>query len=154
LSALQGRLPGLPELPLDRLATLKTLGAIADLIAGKLGSPAEATPPPPSPARGQKDARPLHEGPAPVSGLTVARVTEAILETVAEKTGYPRDLVGLDMDLEADLGIDSIKRVEILSALHDKLPGLPEMPTTQLLSLTTPGKIIAFIEKALSAGGK
>ncbi len=31
----------------------------------------------------------------------------------------------MDMDLEADLGIDSIKRVEILGALQEKLPDSP-----------------------------
>jgi len=36
-------------------------------------------------------------------------------------------MVGLDMDLETDLGVDSIKRVEILSAVTEKAPGLPEV---------------------------
>ena len=31
-------------------------------------------------------------------------------------------MLGLDADLEADLGIDSIKRVEILGALQKALP--------------------------------
>ena len=41
---------------------------------------------------------------------------------VAEKTGYPTEMLELDMELEADLGIDSIKRVEILSAMQEKHP--------------------------------
>ena len=32
---------------------------------------------------------------------------------MSERTGYPADMLGLDADLEGDLGIDSIKRVEI-----------------------------------------
>ncbi|NOY53057.1 MAG: SDR family NAD(P)-dependent oxidoreductase, partial [Deltaproteobacteria bacterium] len=36
--------------------------------------------------------------------------------------GYPREMVGLDQDLEADLGIDSIKRVEIVGELMKRLP--------------------------------
>jgi malonyl CoA-acyl carrier protein transacylase/acyl carrier protein len=152
LSALQGRLPGLPELPLDRLATLKTLGAIADFITSKLDPAAGALPlaAPPTP-RAEKEARPLHDDPAPAAALTVARVAEVVLDTVAEKTGYTRELIGQDRDLEADLGIDSIKRVEILSALNDRLPGLPEIAANQMISLSTPGKIIAFIENALHA---
>ena len=47
---------------------------------------------------------------------------EILLEVVAEKTGYPAEMLELDMQLDADLGIDSIKRVEILSALQDRLP--------------------------------
>ncbi len=32
---------------------------------------------------------------------------------MSERTGYPAEMLGLDADLEGDLGIDSIKRVEI-----------------------------------------
>ena len=47
-----------------------------------------------------------------------------VLGVIAEKTGYPVDALAPELELEADLGIDSIKRVEILAALSDKLPGL------------------------------
>ena len=42
----------------------------------------------------------------------------------AERTGYPPEMLDLDAGIESDLGIDSIKRVEILTALQ-KL-GTPE----------------------------
>ncbi|MCX8255270.1 MAG: SDR family oxidoreductase, partial [Beijerinckiaceae bacterium] len=45
-----------------------------------------------------------------------------LLAIAAERTGYPEDMLGLDMDLEADLGIDSIKRVEILAAYRKSQP--------------------------------
>ena len=45
-----------------------------------------------------------------------------LLEIVADKTGYPADMLELDMRLDTDLGIDSIKRVEIFSAIQDRLP--------------------------------
>ncbi|MBE7220408.1 MAG: SDR family oxidoreductase, partial [Caulobacteraceae bacterium] len=45
-----------------------------------------------------------------------------LLAIAAERTGYPEDMLGLDMDLEADLGIDSIKRVEILAAYRQSQP--------------------------------
>ncbi len=54
--------------------------------------------------------------------LTVEQITDLLYELVADKTGYPRDMVGMDQNLEADLGIDSIKRVEIVGALLQKLP--------------------------------
>ncbi|WP_287127739.1 SDR family NAD(P)-dependent oxidoreductase, partial [Candidatus Cyanaurora vandensis] len=38
------------------------------------------------------------------------------------RTGYPADMLGLDQDMEAELGIDSIKRVEIFGALQKSLP--------------------------------
>jgi acyl transferase domain-containing protein/NAD(P)H-dependent flavin oxidoreductase YrpB (nitropropane dioxygenase family) len=46
---------------------------------------------------------------------------EALLSIVAARTGYPLDMLDLDTDLEADLSIDSIKRVEILGALRHEL---------------------------------
>ncbi len=47
-----------------------------------------------------------------------------LLAIVRERTGYPAEMLRLDLDLEADLGIDSIKRVEILGSLRDAFPGL------------------------------
>merc|ERR1712098_556327 len=55
------------------------------------------------------------------------KISDAVMGTVSEKTGYPSGMLELSMDLEADLGIDSIKRVEILGSLQDQLPGLPEI---------------------------
>ena len=49
-------------------------------------------------------------------------VRACLLEIVAERTGYPQDMLGIEQDLEAELGIDSIKRVEILGALRKRLP--------------------------------
>jgi malonyl CoA-acyl carrier protein transacylase len=51
------------------------------------------------------------------------QLANALLDIVAERTGYPREMLGLNLDIEADLGIDSIKRVEILGSLK-KLNGL------------------------------
>src|SRR5690606_41338950 len=36
-------------------------------------------------------------------------------------------MLELSMDMEAELGIDSIKRVEILAAVQEQAPGLPEI---------------------------
>ncbi|MFV9645559.1 MAG: beta-ketoacyl synthase N-terminal-like domain-containing protein, partial [Desulfobacterales bacterium] len=50
-----------------------------------------------------------------------------MLEVVSNLTGYPVEMLNLDMDIEADLGIDSIKRVEILSTIEEKMPDLPSV---------------------------
>jgi len=49
-------------------------------------------------------------------------IKHILLSIVADKTGYPVDLLDLTLPLESGLGIDSIKRVEILSACQDALP--------------------------------
>ncbi len=46
----------------------------------------------------------------------------SLLEIVSERTGYPPDMLDPALDLEADLGIDSIKRVEILNSFRKILP--------------------------------
>jgi acyl transferase domain-containing protein/acyl carrier protein len=65
-----------------------------------------------------------------------------LLSVVADKTGYPPDILDAGMELEADLGIDSIKRVEILSALREKAPGLPDVDAMELGKLRTVGEIV------------
>ena len=50
------------------------------------------------------------------------KLTDMLLGIVEEKTGYPRDMVGLDQSLESDLGIDSIKRIEVVGAMLQALP--------------------------------
>ncbi len=49
-------------------------------------------------------------------------LTKRLIEIVSERTGYPADMLDPTLDLEADLGIDSIKRVEILNNFRKLLP--------------------------------
>ena len=84
--------------------------------------------------------------PAPAQA-NIAHVRQTLLEIVAERTGYPAEMIGLDLDLEADLGIDSIKRVEILGAFQKKFGEL--VSADDMDSLTerkTINQIVAFIE--------
>jgi acyl transferase domain-containing protein/NAD(P)H-dependent flavin oxidoreductase YrpB (nitropropane dioxygenase family) len=45
-----------------------------------------------------------------------------LLATVVERTGYSEEMLDLDAHMEADLGIDSIKRIEIFNSLKDRFP--------------------------------
>ncbi len=74
-------------------------------------------------------ADPTHPLEAPEPGSvevlpTRDEMVALVLSVVAEKTGYPLAVLGADMDLETDLGVDSIKRVEILAAVREHLPSL------------------------------
>src|SRR5262249_51104240 len=60
--------------------------------------------------------------PAAVAGPTRQELATLLVQQVSERTGYPIEMLGLDQDIEAELGIDSIKRVEILGALQERLP--------------------------------
>ncbi|PWV99356.1 polyketide-type polyunsaturated fatty acid synthase PfaA [Paenibacillus cellulosilyticus] len=81
-------------------------------------------------------------------------VRSVMLEVVAEKTGYPVEMLDFDIELEAGLGIDSIKRVEILSAVQDQLPNLPDIQPGELAALNTLGEIVDYMNRALGKGGE
>ena len=67
--------------------------------------------------------RPWWHPPAPVVAAPVADVAATLVALISERTGYPAEMLGLDLDIEADLGIDSIKRVEILGAFRKQFFG-------------------------------
>ena len=71
-----------------------------------------------------------------------------LLKTVSELTGYPEEMLDLDANLEADLGVDSIKRVEIFSQLEEHHPLLEtneeDTVLEELANLNTLGKIIQW----------
>jgi acyl carrier protein len=68
-------------------------------------------------------------------------LTALTLQVVADKTGYPVEILRPEMHLQADLGVDSIKRVEVLSALRDRVDGLPALDAAELGRLQTIGEI-------------
>ncbi len=112
------------------------------------------------------DARePVEETAAPVveelkdaTPTPAGDVADRLLAIVSERTGYPPDMLDLDLHIEADLGIDSIKRVEILGAIQREfLPaggGLDTEAIEDLIALTTLEQIIAWVEGAVAVGGE
>ena len=53
--------------------------------------------------------------------LTPKAVLATVRSLVSERTGYPVEMLEADLDLEADLSIDSIKRTELIGLLIDRL---------------------------------
>ncbi|BBO66829.1 hypothetical protein DSCA_07590 [Desulfosarcina alkanivorans] len=127
LSAMEERMPHLPQVTPDMVGTLKTLGQIGAFLS------AGATAAAPQAAAGEPSAD---------DSQTVQRTLVSI---VSELTGYPEEMLGMDMDIEADLGIDSIKRVEILSAMEERMPHLPQVTPDMVGTLKTLGQIGAFL---------
>ena len=74
-----------------------------------------------------------------------------LLSLVAERTGYPTDMLAMDADLEADLGIDSIKRVEIIGALRKALPADLAALVQQHMERVTQARSLEAILAALNA---
>ncbi|MFI1646749.1 SDR family NAD(P)-dependent oxidoreductase [Streptomyces avidinii] len=90
-------------------------------------SPRSASEETPRRAPGPGGTAPTGPAPAPPGPRTAEEVMDLVLEIVHTRTGYPRDMLDPELDLEADLSIDSIKRVEIIGALADRI-GLPQAP--------------------------
>jgi acyl transferase domain-containing protein/NAD(P)-dependent dehydrogenase (short-subunit alcohol dehydrogenase family)/acyl carrier protein len=138
LAALQERLPEAPVIGPEHLGTIRTLGQIAEFLAG--GEQSHEAP-----------SRPFEVAPAAVSSNSSAAVHQALVEVVSEKTGYPAEVLEPGMQLDADLGIDSIKRVEILAALQERLPEAPVIGPEHLGTIRTLGQIAEFLAGGVQA---
>ncbi len=101
----------------------------------------------------------LSEHPTNNSSVTsvtssVANLGQTLLAITSEKTGYPVEMLELDMDMEADLGIDSIKRVEILGAMQEMYPDLPKPNVEDLGELRTIGQIVEYLQDLVGSEKK
>ncbi|NRA72802.1 MAG: SDR family NAD(P)-dependent oxidoreductase, partial [Gammaproteobacteria bacterium] len=132
LGAVQELIPDLPELNPEDLAELRTLGEIVDYMKSKVSA-----------------TDPVTNSAAPAVDL--GHIQTVMMEVVADKTGYPTDMLELGMDMEADLGIDSIKRVEILGAVQEIITDLPELNPEDLAELRTLGEIVDYMQSKVTA---
>ena len=128
MAALRGRLPSAPEIKPEHLGSLQTLQQVVEFLGA-----------------GNAPTAPMAAGVAAAVALDVARANQALLAVVAEKTGYPVEMLNLDMGLDSDLGVDSIKRVEIMAALRGSLPSAPEIKPEHLGTLHTLRQIVEFL---------
>src|SRR5581483_1433317 len=71
-------------------------------------------------------------------------VKEKVLEIVAQKTGYPKDMLDLDLDLEADLGVDTVKQAEMFAAVRE-LYSIPRDESRKLRDYPTLARVIQFV---------
>src|SRR5450759_351633 len=142
---MQVRYPDLPKADTALLSEMHTLGQIVDQMVSS------------APATGVPAAAPE---PVEITAPTIAvtnevqtsidlkAIKQALLEIVSEKTGYPTEMLDPGMDMEADLGIDSIKRVEILGALQTRFPELPKADAAALAELHTLDQITEYLTSA------
>ncbi|WP_370967859.1 SDR family NAD(P)-dependent oxidoreductase [Amycolatopsis sp. cg9] len=141
--------PGRDQAVVDFLRTTRELvAAQREVMLGYLGSaPVPAPVPAPAPApvpvvHTEPEPEPVAEKPADVLGTVIG--------VISERTGYPAEMIAGDLDLEADLSIDSIKRTEIAGTLLSRL-GLPADDRTDQLSRDrTADALTAHLESWLS----
>lgn len=87
-----------------------------------------------------------------ILSLSNDEIKNILLEVVSEKTGYPIDMLGMDVNLEADLSIDSIKRMEIIGSLRERMRFPEDMDESEdiiekIASIKTLNELMTWIEE-------
>ncbi len=144
LSVLQEELPEAPPIKPEHLGSLKTLRQIVEFLS--TGKNIEESQKSAAPEKAGSETEPLS-----LPEQTHSNIGTILLEVVSDKTGYPVEMLEMDMELDSDLGIDSIKRVEILSVLQEKLPEAPNVKPEHLGSLKTLRRIVEFLSGTSAA---
>nr|BAP47694.1 polyunsaturated fatty acid synthase PfaA [Aureispira marina] len=130
------------------LTDLRTLGQIVDYLVEKAGASSNTTTTP-APVRQTAAPQPTPTATTASNGLSRQKLENILLTVISDKTGYPTEMLELDMDMEADLGIDSIKRVEIFGAMTEDYPEVSGVNPQDLTDLRTLGQIVDYlVEKA------
>lgn len=156
LSAVQERLPGLPAVSPDDLGRLQTLSDVIAILghASSAAAAPRSIEPPAVPAAVSNAFAPMEREPSPIARSEVPETTgvdpAVVMAIVSEKTGYPAEMLRWEMQLDQDLGIDSIKRVEILSAVQERVPGLPAVSPDDLGRLHTLNDVLDVLKSATS----
>jgi len=92
-----------------------------------------------------------YQAPEPVGTVVSSEVAAGsdpvavkVLEIVAAETGYPADMLALDLDLEADLGIDTVKQAEMFAAIREEW-GIERDDSVALRDYPTLEHVIGFV---------
>ena len=156
LGALEEEFPSLPPADTEILSQTRTLAEIVEYLNNEKSSPPSNVSIDNKPDVQKVETQPAliaekydnSETTSAPTGIAGEELTATLLEIVAEKTGYPAEMLESNMDLEADLGIDSIKRVEILGAMEERVPGLPAIEADALSELRTLGEIVDMMSSS------
>jgi len=104
---------------------------------------AKPTPPPAATVNEEPQPKTIPLPPA-VSVANTDRVKDRILALMVEKTGYPQDMLDLDLDLEADLGVDTVKQAEMFAAIRE-IYSIPRDENRKLRDYPTLAHVIRFV---------
>ena len=90
--------------------------------------------------------RPPRPPPSPVRRPPRIEITARVLALVAEQTGYPTDMLDPELDLEADLGIDTVKQAEVFAAIREAY-GIERDDTLKLRDYPTLNHVVGFVRE-------
>ncbi len=137
-------IPRRDDLSLSDYNTLeKVVGFVHEMRPDLAATPAAAVTLPPAPVTvpAAKEIVPQRDGKP--DGDPVAM---QVLAIVAEQTGYPEDMLDMDLDLEADLGIDTVKQAETFVAIRSAFD-IPRRDDLSLSEYNTLEKVIGFVRE-------
>jgi acyl transferase domain-containing protein len=129
-SVIQERLPQLNGLAADELNRLRSIADLFEL----LGGPTQTE---------------TVDEVSPLTKIMSSGAEELVYQILADKTGYPQEVLTASMSLESDLGIDSIKKVEIFSGLAEMIPGLQSATQDKVGALETVSDLLQLAREGL-----
>ncbi|MCG8549693.1 MAG: acyltransferase domain-containing protein [Desulfobacterales bacterium] len=148
ISELEKAFPDSRDLSAQGLGSVKTLGDICTAVeTDQTPSPVSGQPAP-SIAAEQKAAK--NNPPVQSQNSTLG----ILVNIISELTGFPKEMLEPEMNLESDLGIDSIKRVEILSRLEQEQPDAKALSPEDMGSLQTIADIINYLNSEQTAASQ
>ena len=117
-----------------------------DLAAAPAVVPSPASPP-------TLTIEPMVPSPAPIATPSTSEdpIKKKVLQIVAEKTGYPEEMLDLDLDLEADLGVDTVKQAEMFAAVRSAY-NIPRDENLKLRDFPTLAHVIKFAHDRSTLG--
>jgi len=142
------------NLSLDDFPTLRhVLNFLANAPPPAVAEPPEmpaATAPSLAPVA-QATAEPVAAS-APSAAASPGELESFLINFVVEQTGYPAEVVELDADLEADLGIDSIKKAQLFGELQEYFDVGTSATNLSLDDFPTLRHVLNFLSGANSSG--
>jgi malonyl CoA-acyl carrier protein transacylase/predicted hotdog family 3-hydroxylacyl-ACP dehydratase len=80
-----------------------------------------------------------------------AAITAQVMTIIEEKTGYEREYLELDLDLEADLGVDTIKQAQVMARIRETF-GLPKDKSIRVKDFPTLRHVVNYVQAKLDDG--
>ncbi len=93
---------------------------------------------------------PAAEAQPVVTGDRRAEMVEVVVSIVSELTGYPAELLDLDLDMEADLGVDTVKQAEVFAAVRERF-GVERDENLQLRDFPTLNHVVGWISEKVGS---
>ena len=141
-----------------KLRDYPTMNHVVDFVRARTGSAAAQPAAEPAAAAraggaGSAPAAVAEAEPAAVAGPAADEVAARVVDLVARETGYPTELLDMDLDLEADLGIDTVKQAEVFATVREAY-GIEFDESLKLRDYPTMNHVVDFVRARTGSAGR